>query len=297
MAISGGRDSVVLFHALLDAGYRNLVLCHLNHGLRAEAADKDEAFVRQLAKSHQLPCEIKQVDVTAMISETNESMELAARHARHAFFAQCTRKHDCPRVLLAHHADDQVETLLFNLLRGSGGLKGMHSSTEHVIDGYKITLMRPLLETSRNAIDDYILTHHVSYREDASNAEPIATRNRLRNEAIPLLNEIMGRQIRPGLLRAATISNAKDKALTETLDELELEDPQGRIFLPKINELPPALQLMALQRYLKQNGVHDISHDVLLRCQRLLDPNQPAKTNLPRDLFLRRKEKRLFIAP
>ena len=288
---------MALFHTLLEAGYRNLVLCHLNHGLRGKASGQDAAFVRRLAKKHHLPCEIDRIDVMAQVQTTGESMELAARNARHAFFAQCARTHRCSRVLLAHHADDQAETLLFNLLRGSGGLKGMLFSTEHVIGGKRLTLMHPLLETSRDEINHYLDTHQVSYREDASNAEPIATRNRLRNEAIPLLTEIMGRQIRPTLLRAASISKAKDQALEDTLDTLKLEDPQGRLFLPKIIQLSPALQLMALQRYLKRHDVRDISHDVLLRCQSLLDPTHPAKINLPGGLFFQRKEKRLFIAP
>ena len=296
LAISGGRDSVALLHALLDAGYKNLVLCHLNHGLRGKASGQDAAFVRRLAKKHALSCEIDSVNVRRIIAQSDQSMELAARNARHTFFTDSARTYRCSRVLLAHHADDQAETILFNLLRGSGGLKGMSFSTEHEIGGKKLTLIRPLLETSRTEIDYYLDTHRISYREDASNAEPIATRNRIRNEVIPLLTKIMGRQIRPALLRAADISKSKDQALQKTLDTLKLEDPQGRLFLPTIIQLSPALQLMALQRYLKRNRVPNISHDLLLRCQALLDPTHPAKVNLPGGRFFRRKEKRLFIS-
>jgi len=296
LAISGGRDSVALMHALLEAGYRNLVLCHLNHGLRGKASGQDAAFVRRLSKNHDLPCAIDRVDVARKIAQSDDSMELAARNARHTFFSDCARAYRCSRVLLAHHANDQAETILFNLLRGSGGLKGMRFLTEHEIDGKKLTLIRPLLKTSRNEIDHYLVTHRISYREDASNAEPIATRNRIRNEAMPMLTEIMGREILPALLRAAEISNAKDQALNEALDTIKLEDPQGRLFLPNISNLPPALQLMALHRYLKQGGIHDISHDLLLRSQGLLHSTSPSKINLPGGLFLRRKEKRLFIA-
>lgn len=295
LAISGGRDSVALLHALLDTGYRNLILCHLNHGLRGKASGQDAAFVRRLAKKHALPCAIERVNLTHVIEQSDESMELAARNARHAFFANCARTYRCSRVLLAHHADDQAETLLFNLLRGSGGLKGMMFSTDHEIDGKKLTLIRPLLETSRNEINLYLDAHRISYREDTSNAEPIATRNRIRNEVMPLLHEIMGRKIQPSLLRAAEISQAKDQALGDTLDTLKLEDPQGRLFLPKIRELSPALQLMALHRYLKQEGIHNISHDLLTRCQGLLFASRPSKINLPKGRFLRRKEKRLFV--
>jgi len=296
LAISGGRDSVALLHALLDNGYKKLILCHMNHGLRKNASDQDANFVRQLAKFHNFPCEIGQVDVLLAVKHTGESMELAARRARHAFFAQCAHIHQCPRVLLAHHANDQVETILFNLLRGSGGLKGMQFSTTHQIDNQQLTFIRPLLEESREKINGFLDTHQILYREDASNAEPIATRNRMRNEVIPLLTEIMGRNIHPALLRAAKISQTNNQALHETLNSLQLEDPQDRLFLPKLRDLPPALQQMALHRYLKQHGISDINADLLERCTRLIHSETPSKINLPGGKFLRRKEKRLFIS-
>ncbi|MBT8037458.1 MAG: tRNA lysidine(34) synthetase TilS [Verrucomicrobiae bacterium] len=295
LAISGGRDSVALLNVLLDAGYRNLILCHLNHGLRGAESGQDASFVRRLAKKHDLACEIDRVDVAARMEQTGESMELAARNARHAFFVQCAGKHRCPRFLLAHHADDQVETILFNLLRGSSGLKGMRYENTHQMGGRKLELVRPLLLVSRSEINCYLTTHRIHYREDPSNAEAIATRNRLRNEAIPLLNEIMGREIRPALLRAAAISEAQETALRESITDLRLEDPQGRLFLPKLIKISPVLQKIVLHDYLKAGGVSGISHDLLDRCASLLQGSQASKINLPQDRFLRRKEKRLFI--
>ena len=288
---------MVLLHALLEAGYSKLILCHLNHGLRGKESGQDAAFVRRLAQKHDLLCEIAKVDVETSMQESGESMELAARNARHAFFAQCASKHRCSRVLLGHHADDQVETILFNLLRGSGGLKGMNFTSTHQIGGKTIEFSRPFLLITRDEIDGFLTSRRIKYREDASNAEAIATRNRLRNEAIPLLTELMGREIRPALLRAHAVSVSRENALREILDELELEDPQGRLFLPKLIKLSPALQQMAVHDYLKKNAIHDISHDLLDRCIALLGDSKTSKINLPRDRFLRRKEKRLFIEP
>ena len=296
LGVSGGRDSVALLHALLDAGYRNLVLCHLNHGLRGKASGQDAAFVRRLAKKFELPCDIERIDIKQAVIDSGESMELTARNARRAFFAQCAKQHRCARVLLAHHADDQAETILFNLLRGSSGLKGMQFTSEQRVKKKKLTFLRPLLESSRSEIDLYIIANHIKYREDASNAEAIATRNRIRNEAIPLLIDIMGREISPALVRAAATSSAKDEALQSTLDSIQLKDPQGRLFLPKLIQLSPALQWMALHRFLKDGGVHNISHDLLERCQSLLTDTKTSKINLPGGLFLRRKEKRLLIS-
>jgi len=295
LAISGGRDSVALLHSLLDAGYSKLVLCHLNHALRGKESGQDAAFVRRLAKKHSLPYEIARVDVMQRAHQTGESMELAARNSRHAFFAQCAQAHRCSRVLLAHHADDQAETILFNLLRGSSGLKGMQYAIDHQIEGKPLQFIRPLLESSRSEINRFLTNKKISYRDDSSNDEAIATRNRFRNEAIPLLNEIMGREIRPALLRAALISEAQEKALQSALTDLQLEDPQGRLFLPKLIKLSPALRKIAMFDYLKKHDVRDISHDLLTRCLHLVDNQSIAKTNLPKDRFLRRKEKRLFI--
>ena len=295
LGISGGRDSVALLYALRDAGLGNLVLCHLNHSLRGEDADTDADFVRKLAQQFDLPCEITRVDVIAEAKKNRQSVELAARHARHVFFSQCAQLHACEEVLLAHHADDQAETIFFNLLRGSGGLKGMLFSSTHEIDGLELLFLRPLLSITRAEIDQYLSKNGITYREDASNAEPTATRNRMRNEALPLLNEIMGREIRPALLRAAAISELRDASLRESLHDLLLEDPQGRLFLPNLAELSPALQRIALHDYLKKSEIPELSHNLLERCISLITDQSIAKINLPSGKFLRRKEKRLFI--
>lgn len=296
LGVSGGRDSMALLYSLLEAGYRNLVLCHLNHGLRGRASGQDAAFVRRVAKKLSLPCMTARVDVGQLARDQGVSVELAARSARHRFFRQCAIEHRCQRVLLAHHADDQAETILFNLLRGSNGLKGMRFCVRHSVLGKELEILRPLLGVTRGDIDDYLARQQVSYREDASNAEAIATRNRLRNEAIPLLNEMMGRDIRPALLRAEAISQSQRVATGELLDTLQLEDPQQRLFLPKLKNLSPALQTTVIHRYLKERGIGDINHDLLCRCTRLITDPSMAKINLPGGKFLRRKEKRIFIS-
>ena len=296
LGISGGRDSVALLHLLLDAGFRNLVLCHLNHSLRGAESGKDAALVRRLAKKHGLACEIGRTDVPALMAKNGESMELAARNARHQFFADCARKHRCNRILIAHHADDQAETILFNLLRGSYGLKGMRFWAVHQVGSHELHFLRPLLEVPREEINGYLVANKVSYRDDASNAECSTTRNQLRNEAMPLLNQIMGREIRPAILRAAASSRQQQEAIANMLEALKLTDPQGRLFLPKLAVLSPALQSSAIHSYLKEHGIPDISHELLARCTSLIDDQSVAKLNLPGGRFLRRKEKRIFIS-
>ena len=293
LGISGGRDSVALLHILLGNGYGNLVLCHLNHGLRGEESDQDSQFVEKLAQDHSLTSEIQYINLKQVIKTSSESMELAARNARHRFFKQCSQKYDCQRLLLAHHADDQAETILFNLLRGSGGLRGMSFETKHS----DLYLYRPLLEIKREAINTYLTNNKILYRDDSTNNQAVATRNRLRNEAIPLLQNIMGRDIQSSLSRAEEISNNNETALREILSTYELEDPQGRLFLPTIQDLHPALQRMTLLDYLKKHHVSNINYSVLNQCLNLLSDSSTAKVNLPGNRYFRRKEKRLFIEP
>ena len=126
VGVSGGRDSVALLHALVEAGFRRLIVCHLNHGLRGRAAAADARFVATLAARLGLECESEQVDVARLAKKMGQSLETAAREVRYAFFARVARRRRCRSLFLGHHAGDQVETFLFNLFRGSGrgGLGG-----------------------------------------------------------------------------------------------------------------------------------------------------------------------------
>ena len=295
LAISGGRDSVALLHVLLEKGYRNIILCHLNHGLRAKESDADAEFVEGLAKELNLKSEIGYQNVARSIEDNGESMELAARNARHTFLAQCAKKYQCHNILLGHHANDQTETIIFNLCRGSSGLKGIKYSSAHNINSTDLVFLRPLINVSRSSINSYIKQNHIRYREDSSNAQAIATRNRIRNELIPLLSEIMGRDIHTTINRAAIRSEENEAALRLILKNHQLEDPQGRIFLPTFIKLPDALQRIALFQYFKKEGVSQITQDLIDRCLTMLHDSNASKVNLPKGLFFRRKEKRAFI--
>ena len=295
LGVSGGRDSVALLHVLLELGCRKLTLCHLNHQLRGLFSSDDAAFVRELAESHELPFEIGRMNVPRLADEEGLSVETAARQARHHFFAECATRRKCSRILLAHHADDNAETLLFNLLRGSAGFKGMQFESSLTVGRKKLTLLRPLLGTRRSAIDAFLTDNKIRYRDDASNFAPVATRNRLRNEALPLLGEIMDRDVVPNLLRAAETSSEQEACLEDLLDHLGLKDPQGRLFLPKLRDLPPSLQRRALFNYLKAHKIGDLSRGLLDRCLDLLDPANPARENLPGNKHLRRRASRIFI--
>ena len=296
IGVSGGADSVALMHLLLEEGFRNLVVCHLDHGLRARASTADAKFVRQLAGKLTVECVIARVDVTARMAARSESLETAARNARLEFFADCARKFRCRRVLLAHHADDQAETVLWNLLRGSHGLKGMHGEQALVTEsGVALELIRPLLGIRRADLVAWLESHGHRWREDASNAQPIAVRNRLRHEALPLLAAISGRDPTLALVRGAADTGELEALEAWALDQAKVLDPQGRLHLPVLRRLPVALQRLALRQFLQDGGIGSLDRAVIERALDLLNVTNPPAVNLPGGGKLRRSGGRLWL--
>ncbi len=295
LAISGGRDSVCLLHLLSQQGFRNLHLIHLNHQLRGQESEDDARFVTDLAQKLALPLTLEKTSIAQRAQDQGESIETAARHARHQLFAKVARETNCSRILLAHHAEDQAETCLFNLLRGSSGLKGMLLENEFLIDQKKLTFLRPLLNTRRTEIDQYLKEHAIPYREDQSNRDLCYSRNRLRHEALPLLTDILQRDIIPPIIRALETSREHQVLISQIITSLQLRDPQGRLFLPKIRELPPELQRACLKQFLEDHQIPQISNSLLQRTLTLIPSDGPPALNLPGNRFLRRKEGRLFL--
>jgi tRNA(Ile)-lysidine synthase len=297
IAVSGGRDSIALIHACASitnlTESNSLVVCHVNHQLRGAESDEDEVLVRKLAAHYKLPISVHTAEVASIALEEKKSIELVAREVRHEAFSKACEEYQCDAVLLAHHADDQAETLLYNLLRGSAGLKGMQMETR--LTEKKLTLVRPMLDVWRSQINEYISKNELSYREDLTNAEPFAVRNRLRNEAIPLLSEILERDIAPSLLRSLQHAEQNEQFIKEMIDYPGMLDPQGRIHLPSLTEVSQVIQQRILHRYLTEQRISNISHDLIDSCLSLLDSENPAKINLPGGKFLRRKERRIFV--
>ncbi|WP_145019697.1 tRNA lysidine(34) synthetase TilS [Geobacter argillaceus] len=185
VAVSGGADSVALLDFLATGsglGLR-LVVAHVNHGLRGAEADDDERFVRGLAERYGLPMATTSADVRALSRQRRLSLEEAGREARYAFFEEVAGQYGAARIALAHHRDDQAETVLMRLIRGAGvdGLSGMRPRSG---DGRYV---RPLLSVTRRAIVGYLRKKGLAWQEDASNRDQRFLRNRVRHELLPLL--------------------------------------------------------------------------------------------------------------
>lgn len=292
VGVSGGADSVALLHLLVEQGFKRLVVCHLDHRLRGRASTGDAKFVERLAGKLGLPVEIGRAEVKVLARENKQSLETAARHARHAFFEDCAKRHHCPRIILAHHADDQAETVLWNLLRGSHGLKGM----KEIQSIGRLEMHRPLLEWRREELKTYLSSNRLPWREDATNAEPIAVRNRLRNEVLPLLAEVSGRDPVTALERE--LAHWEDsRSITDwALKKADVIDPQGRMHLKVLRDLPPALQRAAIADYLRMKEVV-LDRDTLDRAQQLIEAIELSVINLPKGRQFRRRSGRLFISP
>ena len=295
VGVSGGADSVALLHLLLEAGFRNLIVCHLDHQLRGRASTLDGEFVLRLCGKLGMPYESGRINVRKRMAATGESMETAARNARHEFFAQCAIKNRCRRILLAHHADDQAETILWNLLRGSHGLKGMRGEQQISMNGTRMLVVRPLLGMRHAQLVDWLTRRGLAWCEDASNREPVTIRNRLRNEVFPLLNDVSGRDPVAALVRAAADNAAREELETSWIQNINSRDPQGRLHLPVLRELPEAIQRAVLRNYLTENGVPRIDRALLDASLGLIETCNPASINLPGGQRLRRSGGRLWI--
>lgn len=198
LAVSGGADSVAMLHALAmlqngGLGLAGLQVAHLNHQLRGAQSDEDAAFVQQQAQQLGLKVTIGSADVAGATKQTGESIETAARAERYRFLLETARQTGCRIIATAHTADDNVETILHRILRGTGirGLGGMPVVRELGRDneGQSIRLVRPLLDRSRSEVEEFLSRQGLAYRQDSSNACLKYTRNRIRHELLPLLRD------------------------------------------------------------------------------------------------------------
>ncbi|MES2981583.1 MAG: tRNA lysidine(34) synthetase TilS [Verrucomicrobiota bacterium] len=295
VGVSGGLDSVALLHLLNEAGFKKVVVCHLDHGLRGAESAGDAQFVKRVSKRLGYEVMSVKVDLRERMARTAVSLETAGRVARHEFFANCSKQQRCKILLLAHHADDQAETILWNLLRGSLGCRGMSEMTELSIDGRSMIVVRPLLEIRKADLQSWMLERKLSWREDATNAVNDVVRNRLRNEAIPLLGEITKRDITPSLIRAAEIDSEWRELLDWSIATAAASDPQGRLHTGAMKNLPAVLSRAVIADYLKKQQIENVDWRLLERCVELLDVEKPASVNLPGGKRLRRKAGRIFL--
>ena len=184
VAVSGGADSVALLDVLVRAGY-TCIAAHCNFHLRGAESDRDEAFVRELCTTMQVPLFVQSFDTHAYARENKLGIELAARELRYKWFDQIAKEQGCQAVAVAHHQNDQAETLLLNLKRGAGirGLAGMRPISANPIVPQGLPVVRPLLCTTRDYIEHYLKDkRHLDWMTDSTNSDTSIPRNAIREQ-------------------------------------------------------------------------------------------------------------------
>ena len=249
VGVSGGADSVALlrFLAALRPQFGwDLVVCHIHHGLRGAEADRDECFVRALAEQLGLPCAVSRIDAAALALRDHISVEEAGRMARYAFFAQTAGEGG--RIATAHTLDDSIETVLMNLVRGTG-LRGLCG-----IPRIRGNIVRPLLECTRAEVEDYLGALGQPYCTDSTNLTDDYTRNRIRHDILPRLCALNPNF--PGAMARMLPRLAAQQALTDCLaaqSAQQLHAACGGLSRQGLSALPEPVCDRLLLRLLEQN--------------------------------------------
>ncbi len=255
VGVSGGADSTALLFCLHRLAHRlgiSLSVAHLNHGLRGAESDADESFVRNLSARLGLPFHSETLAGNALQSKARGNLEEAARNARYDFLKRASRLAGASRIAIGHSRNDQAETFLLRLFRGSGmeGLAAIHP----VVEG---AIIRPLLECGRPDILEYLETRGIEYREDSSNRDLRFRRNRLRLEWIPYLEKHFNPRLVQALAREAErareTSGLLDQLAAKEYGNLRIEHEHG-ILLPAkdVNGLPAAIRNLVLRMALRE---------------------------------------------
>jgi tRNA(Ile)-lysidine synthase len=259
IAISGGLDSIVLHQLLNDLNF-DISLAHCNFSLRNKESDLDEEFVKNLSqKSYNQIFTIK-FDTNKFAQKNKFSTQIAARELRYIWFQELVENHNFDFVLTAHHADDNLETFLINLTRGTGldGFTGIPKKNGNII--------RPLLPFSRNEISEYAKTNKIDWREDASNASTKYIRNKIRHQIVPVLKEI-----NPNLLDTFTKTTENLKESKQIIED-KIEDISSKVItsennilkisINKINQLSNSkaylFQLLKEYNFTEWNDVYNL---------------------------------------
>jgi tRNA(Ile)-lysidine synthase len=253
-AVSGGPDSTVLLDALVATtgdGDHRIVVAHFHHGIRGAEADRDLSFVQEVALRYGLPFHHGSGSAPRLARDEKLSLEDAARRLRHRFLEDVRRDTGGSRIALGHTRDDQAETVLANLLRGAGprGLGGMPEFGPR-------RLIRPLLRVRRAEVEAYAAERGLHFRVDESNADTSLTRNRIRRELLPLLEERFNPNIVTSLARQADLFREIDDLLTRDalalLADIMTPTPAGLLLrTPRLVREHPALQRAVLRAAVK----------------------------------------------
>lgn len=274
-AVSGGADSVAMLFALYLLREKlgiQLSAAHFNHNLRGAESDGDEAFVRQFCDRYDIPLTV----CSAVVTPGQKGLEAAARDARYAFFDTLDGK-----IATAHTADDNAETVLLHLIRGTG-LKGLGA-----IAPSRGKIIRPMLSVTRQEVEAFLDAYHLPHREDSSNGGDMFLRNRIRHHVMPLLRQENPR-ISENLSAMALHLRMDEQALQDQVQDSD--EPQ----IPVLRSMAPAIRSRTLERFLKRCGVQEPEAEHIAMAEALVYAQKPgAEAKFPGGITVRRCYDRL----
>lgn len=256
VAVSGGADSMALLLSLLALSAEfglSLTAAHLNHGIRGDEGDEDEAFVRMMSGRLGLPFVSESVELRKEASAAGRNLEELARERRYDFLARTAARIGAGKIAVGHTLNDQAETVLFRFLRGAG-LQGL-SAIHPIVNG---TVIRPLLECSRESILDYLNVREISYREDSTNSDLHYARNRIRRELLPYIEKNLNPGISATLARESLMAREswafmEDEA-RKAYERVHTRTAAGiALRVDKLLELHPALAKHTLRHALSES--------------------------------------------
>ena len=281
--LSGGADSVVLLHILHKLGY-NCIAAHCNFHLRGEESDRDEKFAEEFAASLNIPFLKQDFDTLSIAKERGISIEMAARDLRYQWFTELKENQKADVIAVAHHSDDNIETLLINLIRGTGikGLTGIQPRNEYVA--------RPLLCLSKNEILQYAQEKNLSFVNDSSNNQDEIIRNKIRLQLIPLL-ETINPSVREAIIQTIDNLNEANKVYESEIEKaIQVVYNNGVISIPLLKTFPSPESI--LFELLKNYG---FGKEVIREIYSAID-SQPGKLFYATDYYILKDRDELLLS-
>lgn len=305
VAVSGGADSVALLRGLLQLREPlklTLRAAHLNHQLRGANADADAEWVAALCERCHVPCDLQISPVRTLAEQTRRGLEETARDARYDFFQVTAIRHGCDLVATAHTADDQAETVLHHILRGTGltGLRGMQWSRGL---GESTRLVRPMLAIWRREVEQFLAELGQDFRQDWTNLDVSLTRNRLRHELLPRLEQDFNTRVREHLCQLAEQASGCEEAMQIAADSLldaALLDQSDQVVRLRCDVLAKVSRLLTREVFVRlwQRANWPRQGMTFSHWDRLVDfveSDQPAASDLPGPVIVRRRANMLVL--
>lgn len=300
VSVSGGIDSMALLDLSAKLKTRlkiEIAVAHFNHQLRGKESDEDEAFVRSASKEYGFDCYVENADTNRIAENEKLSIQEAARNLRYAFFTKLRRSIGFQKIATAHNADDNAETIILNILRGSG----IHGLTGIPVFKKDTLIIRPLLFAQRETIREYVESNQIKFREDSSNLKSDYTRNFLRNELLPLIRDNINPNFTKAIGRTSEIFNQLEEYIQKEIETVLKQiiilrtDNEMGIDLVVFQNQPTFIQEHLLLFLAKEFTSSEIEFNTIKSMLSISQAETGSYCSLPKEKIFYRDRKRLIF--